>query len=324
MYGSRDRVLQAIQHQNTDRIPVSFRLSPGLQKQFDLIAAHEDVKPDINYVMFNYKDFTDELVDNEPVIKAIELEQARRTIQLLQQDGYAVATRYLSGIYEVIKRRIGVERALTDMYDDPGGLMTIIETVTEGKCKLLRQLGVIRPDIYWIGDDLGTQNSLIMSLDQYRQFYLPGHRKIIDAIRRVHPEAIIAFHCCGHIMPIVPDLINIGINLIESVQPEANNDLFILKKQYGKDIGFWGAVGLQSTFLCNDPVAFTRGIKSTLDIMGQNGGYVCAPCHQIDDDVPLERVIQFIKTVQQYPAQRLSTRSLQVVPSSHSTRNTLS
>jgi uroporphyrinogen decarboxylase len=150
-----------------------------------------------------------------------------------------------------------------------------------------------------MGDDLGTQRSLVMSPADYRAWYRPRHERIVRHIRSISSTAKVAFHCCGHVTPLIPDLIEIGIDVLEAVQAETM-DIAYLKREFGRDICFWGGVGAQSVLARATREQVLTGVRDTLRTMAPGGGYLAAPCHTLTDEVPWESVLAFHEALQLY------------------------
>ena len=140
-----------------------------------------------------------------------------------------------------------------------------------------------------------------MSPDLYRQWYRPCHFRIIQHLRKIRTNVRIAFHCCGYVTTLIPDLIEIGSDILEAVQAECM-DIGLLKREFGMDISFWGAVGAQSVLARTTPQQVIDGVRKTLSIMAPGGGYIAAPCHTLTEEVPWESVVAFHETVQRYGA----------------------
>jgi uroporphyrinogen decarboxylase len=221
-------------------------------------------------------------------------------VAALKKENVVVCNSYIPGVYEHIKRFLGDENALVGMYEFPHRLRSSIERVADWLFKLNEIIATTGVDICWIGDDIGAQNSLIMSLENYREFYKPFHREQIIRIKKINQGIKVAFHCCGHIMPLVPELMDIGVDIIEAVQPEANNDLNILKSEYGSEIAFWGAIGMQSVFFSSTWEEVAEDVRSALRAMSRGGGYIAAPCHTVTSDVSSENVKTFYNTLKTY------------------------
>jgi len=141
------------------------------------------------------------------------------------------------------------------------------------------------------GDDVGTQQGLFISPKMYRQFLKPCHKKIFDFIH-AKTDAKVFYHCCGSIFDIVPDLIEIGVDVLNPVQYMAlNMDRSRLKQEFGKDLCFWGGgIDTQQVLPEASPAEIESEVRNTLDLMTAEGGYVFAATHNIQPDVSPDRV----------------------------------
>lgn len=156
-------------------------------------------------------------------------------------------------------------------------------------------------DIIRESDDLAGQNGLLISRKTYQKYIKPAHKKIFNAIKK-NCKSKICLHSCGSIRELIPDFIDSGVEVLNPVQSSAYNmDLSELKREFGKDIAFWGA-GCDSQFVL--PVAYPAKIreevKKVLDILAVDGGFVCAPINMIQSDVPPENIIAFVNAVKEY------------------------
>jgi len=205
------------------------------------------------------------------------------------------------GVYEQAKDWIGDEATMVGPYTDPKGFSDLLDRIVEWKCSLYGAYAAAGTDIVWIGDDLGTQRSLVMSPAMYRQWYRPRHRRIVDHVRSIRGDVKIAFHCCGHVTPLIRDLIEIGIDILEAVQAECM-DIGQLKREFGREITFWGGVGAQSVLARTTPEQVAAGVQRTLCLMASGGGYIAAPCHTLTEEVPWSSIVAFHQAVKAYGA----------------------
>jgi len=117
----------------------------------------------------------------------------------------------------------------------------------------------------------------------------------------VRADIPIAYHSCGSVAFAVEGLIEAGVDVLESVQPEAN-DPAKLKRLYGDRLAFWGTVGVQSTFPFGTPEDMERVVKERIATVGQGGGLLIAPAHVIEPETPVKNVLAFIQAVDKYGA----------------------
>jgi len=145
-------------------------------------------------------------------------------------------------------------------------------------------------DIVSTYDDMGMQNGLLISRDDYREHLKPYEREMILALRK-HTDAKIYRHSCGSVYDVIGDFIDIGVDILNPIQPLAKNmEPWRLKKEFGKDITFFGGIDTQE-LLYKDPKTIRAGVKETLEIMGKGGGYIFATSHNVEPDTPPENVV---------------------------------
>ena len=304
---SRERVLTALHHEEPDRVPFNMRPAPEIRETFEAETGERDfdawLGSDVRYVGMplpkppegvNPKDWT-------PLPTDEQIAQARQAAAEWHAQGFATCSSYRVGVYEQAKHWFGQETTMVGPYDDPDGFAEALDRITEWKMGVYGASVEAGVDIVWMGDDLGTQRSLVMSPEQYREWYRPRHQRVADHLHGIRPEVLIAFHCCGYVTPLIRDLIEIGIDVLEAVQAETM-DIAALKREFGRDICFWGAVGAQSVLARTTPEQVRKGIRRTLQIMAPGGGYIAAPCHTLTEEVPWASVVAYREALQQYGA----------------------
>ncbi|MBI4759970.1 MAG: uroporphyrinogen decarboxylase family protein [Chloroflexota bacterium] len=150
-------------------------------------------------------------------------------------------------------------------------------------------------DMIKIGDDLGMQNSLLMSPKMYRSIVKPFHADYIAFIK-AHTKAKVFFHTDGDVFPLIPDLIEIGVDILNPIQTSAGKmaNLHELKKQFGKNLVFCGAVDTHRILPFGTPQDVRAEVKRVIEILGEGGGYMLAPVHIIMPDVPPENILAMV------------------------------
>jgi len=292
---SRQRVLTTIAHSEPDRVPFNVRPDSLHRARLREIAGDVDFAEyfdhDIRYVTIPLPSLPEGAAPRAwaPSPAAADIAAAAEAVRDLQARGLAVCGAYACGVYEQAKAWLGDEAAMVGPYEDARLFGPLLDRITEWKCAVYGAYVSAGVDIVWVGDDLGTQRSLVMSPQQYRQWYRPRHQRIVDHLRSLRPDVRIAFHCCGHVTPLIGDLIEFGVDILEAVQSEAM-DLAELKREYGRTIAFWGGVGAQSV-LSGTPEDVRAGVLETLRVMAPGGGYIAAPCHTLTPEVPFDNVL---------------------------------
>ena len=307
---SRERVLTTLGHREPDRVPFNLRPAPELVRRLQAEAGDVEFAAyfghDVRYVGLPARPRPEGVRETEwtPRPTAQEIAAVARVAAAIQEKGPAVCGAYACGIYEQAKAWLGDEAAMVAPHEQPRQFGDLLDRITEWKCAVYGAYAAAGADIVWMGDDLGTQRSLVMSPAQYREWYRPRHRRIVEHLRAVRPEVKVAFHCCGHVTPLVRDLIEIGVDVLEAVQAEAM-DIAFLKREFGRDLSFWGAVGAQSVLARTTPTQVIEGVRGTLRVMAPGGGYIAAPCHTLTEEVPWESVLAVHEAMRRhgmYPA----------------------
>lgn len=157
-------------------------------------------------------------------------------------------------------------------------------------------------DIILTGDDVAGQNGLLISQEMIQRYLKPRFKKLFATIHKLAPHIKIIFHSCGAVYDVIPDLIDIGVDVLNPVQlSAAGMDIKKLKKEFGRDLSFWGGgVDTQYTLPHGTPSQVEEEVKRNLEILMPGGGYVFNPVHNIQADVPPENIIAMVEAVHKY------------------------
>ena len=146
-------------------------------------------------------------------------------------------------------------------------------------------------DILLTADDMGTQQALMFSPRTYRDLFKPRHKKFFEFIRS-KSDAPLMLHSCGSISAILDDLIEIGVQILNPVQTRARDmDPVFLKKEFGDRIAFWGGVDIQTVLPFGSPEDVRDEVKHLFETLGEGGGWVLCPSHNIQPEVPPENIV---------------------------------
>jgi uroporphyrinogen decarboxylase len=221
-----------------------------------------------------------------------------------------IADRNCAGLTETSLRLRGYENWYLDTMTDPAGVEKLFDIITEYKVKywdllidwLIENNLRDRVNVFSECDDLGTQTSTLLEPEYLRKTVIPRFGYIWNRIKKRVPNAKIFMHTCGSVRELLPDLIEAGMDIYNPVQfTAANMDLEGLKKDFGKDLVFWGGgVNTQSTLKNASPEKVSDEVKKILDILAPGGGFVFTPVHNIQEDVPPENFWAMWDTLMQY------------------------
>jgi uroporphyrinogen decarboxylase len=152
-----------------------------------------------------------------------------------------------------------------------------------------------------LGDDLGGQDGPLFSPDIYRKIYKPRHRRLVDLVHS-KTDAKVYFHSCGSIYDILPDIIESGLQIINPLQVSAKNmDSAKIKKEFGKDLSFWGGgANPQTVMMLGTPEEVREEVRRRIHDLAPGGGYVFGPVHNIQPNVPPENVVAFFEAAHEF------------------------
>ena len=224
---------------------------------------------------------------------------AEQAAALAQENQYAImATPWLLFPLERAFAMQGMDTFLMNMAAYPEFAEALLRKHLE-LCKtlmghVLEELGP-NVDIIKMGDDLGTQESLLMSPSMYREMLAPIHAEFISFIKE-RTQAKVFFHTDGDVFDLIPDFIEMGVDILNPIQTSAGrmSDLERLKSEYGGAITLCGAIDTREVLPHGTPDEVREEVKRVIQILGRNGGYMLASVHTIMNDVPAENVLAMV------------------------------
>jgi uroporphyrinogen decarboxylase len=201
-------------------------------------------------------------------------------------------------IFELSWNLVGLEKFLMDLAEDRGYVGKLLDKVLEYHLACGLKMVDLGVDMVWTGDDFGTQQSMLISPDIWRRVFKPRMRDLFQELKRRNGGVKIAYHSCGSILPIIPDLIEIGLDVLNPIQPSAREmDLGMLKNLYGKDLAFFGGVDEQYTLPFGTPEEVRKEVRLRIAQAGKGGGFIVAPAHNVQPDTPTENILAFYEAV---------------------------
>ena len=223
-----------------------------------------------------------------------------RAKRLYEESDYAIMGGFGGNIIELYQILRGYENAMLDLAANPDFAQALIEKMTEvhlANLKMYLQAVSKYIQIIQMGDDLGMQSGPQISMDMYRTFIKPAHKKIYQYVKQ-HSDLYLFLHSCGSIYDFIPDLIDAGVEIINPVQfTAADMDSRRLKEEFGDKITFWGGgVDTQNTLPFASPEEVAQEVKRQMEIFSPHGGFVFTPVHNIQANVPVENIIAAYKT----------------------------
>ena len=324
----RDRVLAALAHEHVTPVPWQLNLSEDISKRlrkelgYDVYlnsgshlacATNESyTKISETHVMDMYGvtwnreqegDFgvVEHYLLNEPnlggyVFPVPDEEQVRRKCVGLekQTDKFRV---YVMGfsLFERAWALRSMLEILVDFIENKSFVHSLFEKIIEYNTSVIDIVAKHDIDCILFGDDWGQQKGLIMGAPIWREFIKPYLRRMYDQVKSY--GMFVALHSCGDISEIFNDLVELKLDIYNTFQPEIY-DIEEMKSKYGSDVTFYGGISTQRLLPVCTPEVVRRETKRIINIVGRNGGYVCAPTHAMPNDIPTENVLAFLDAVQ--------------------------
>ncbi len=227
--------------------------------------------------------------------------ETRRRVEEIQRKGYAALSFQVSTIFEIGWYLRGFEELMMDMVAQPEIAEALFEKITEIRCKEAAQLASAGVDLLALGDDIGMQEGPIMSPSMWRQWLKPRLAKVIKSAKSANPDILISYHSDGKADAFVGELIEVGIDVLNPVQPECMDPVEI-KRRYGDRLAFWGTIGIQRLMPFGTPQEVRTEVKRMIDTVGEGGGLLISPTHRLQPEVPWENIRAFVDAVEQYGA----------------------
>lgn len=328
----RDRVLAQIHHQETDYVPYTVRFEGDVADRLDAYYGNDSWRslidnaiqrmpiPNLDVDRLAGPYYTDlygstwqvdyrifRLV--EPALKTPSLEGLvfpdldlifdsvweEKTLQAIKQhERYFLVIGFGVGLFERSWALRGFENTLIDVIAHPEFYEELIARLTDHQEAIIARLLELPVDGILFADDWGYQQGVLVGAERWRRIFKPHLARLYQGVHEAGKYVLT--HCCGSIEEILSDLIEIGLDVYQSVQPEAkNNNPYELKRKFGDKITFWGGLGSQSTIPFSTPAEIKAEVTRLCREMGQGGGYILCPAKPLQPETPVENAAAVVE-----------------------------
>ena len=239
---------------------------------------------------FDYPSFADE-----------SAEDFRKRAQSMHAGGECVVFNLCCHILAAGQLLRGYENFMADLMLDENMVRTLLDCLIEGyHCRIDRLAPLLKDsvDIVLLNDDLGTQSGPMLAPSTYRKIIKPYQKALFAHVKKAFGKPIL-FHSCGAVREFIPDLIEVGADALNPVQLSAGGmDARGLKRDFGKDITFWGGgIDTQTVLNKSTPSEVAEAVRRNVDILASGGGFVFCQVHNIQPDVSPENVVAMYKAL---------------------------
>ncbi|MCU0521084.1 MAG: hypothetical protein MUF84_10375 [Anaerolineae bacterium] len=226
----------------------------------------------------------------------------REQVQALHARGLAVGGNlpHLGGeLFEAAWRLRGLEAFLLDLVERSEWADFLLDKLAELACRNAQVLARAGVDVLSLDDDVGAPVSMMIGPQVWQRFFKPRMAAIIECARAIKPDLRVIFHSDGAYTPIIRDLVEIGVNGINPLQPD-HMDAVRIRAEYGPRLAFWGTVGRQTTFSFASPERIRQEVRERIETLGR-AGLILSPAYDLGEpDIPWANVAAFLEAVREY------------------------
>jgi uroporphyrinogen decarboxylase len=201
-------------------------------------------------------------------------------------------------IWETAWALRGYQQLLMDLVADADLADRVLEIPFRYHLAAAERLAGMGIDMLWTGDDIGAQRGMLISPDTWRRFLKPRMAELIGRVKAIKPGLLVAYHTDGDVREVIDDLIEIGVDVLNPVQP-ACMDPAELKRRFGDRLLFWGSIDEQRTLPFGTPEEVAAQIRLRLETIGRGGGLILGPTHHVQLDTPLPNFWAMIDTIRE-------------------------
>ena len=331
----RELALAALRHEETEQVPLNLMLSPPAEAALREHYGTDDLQADLGVCLYLYgcagkplyaspdeygPTITDEFgvvwstshIDRgypvehpltKPTLEGYEfpdpMAPGRWAAVPEASQAYPDCLRIavVGDLWERAHFMRGLDTLLMDLHEAPRFVHELLDRICEHNLQTLAGMVPFGPDGVFISDDYGFQDALMMSPGSWREFVKPRLGRLIEAAQS-HGLATM-LHSCGNVGAIVPDLIELGLDILHPIQPEAM-DVFALKREFGRDLTFCGGVSTQQTLPHGSPEDVRAEVELKARELGCGGGYILEPGITIQADVPIENLVALVEAARDF------------------------
>jgi len=238
-------------------------------------------------------------------------EDYSKTLEIIKKYGneYAIIGTIVQTIFESAWQLRGLEKMMMDLVLNEELASKILDITYNYHMVVGKELVKMGVDILYVGDDIGAQNGMMLSPNIWRKYLKPKMAEMFKEFKKINPNLKIAYHSDGNIYPIIDELIEIGLDILNPIQPMCM-DPHLIKKKYGNNLSIWGTIDVQKTLPFGSTEDIKAEVKDRVNGLAPGGGFIIAPAHNIQIDTPIENFIAFLIAIDEYGKYPLNMKKL--------------
>lgn len=307
----REYVKAAIEHREADRVPYAIDLCAEAWENLKEVAGDQSQEDFVDNDVKSFgvpwwtwhelgSDWRDFGAPTSPakVLGTGNYGQFAESVKAArdESDKYILVLIYGSHFEKAYFSR-GIENFLADMAGEPAFARKLLNKIIEKNLVMLENfLSLPEIDGVLLGSDWGSQIDLLMSPSVWEEMIRPGEQREYDLVHSYGKDVWV--HSCGCVEKIIPSLVEIGLDVLNPVQPEAM-DIRKLKEQFGDKLAFWGGISTQQTLPYGTPDEVREEARGVRDILAKGGGYILSPAQSLMGDVPVENILALLEVARE-------------------------
>jgi len=227
-------------------------------------------------------------------------EAAKRMVEKYGES-YAICGDAETTIFETSWYLVGMEKFFIDLAMKKPYIFTLMDHVMNYSIGVAKELISLGADIIWLGDDFGSQQGMIISPKLWREVFKERMKYVIGELKKINPNIKIAYHSCGSYFPIMGDLIEVGVDILNALQPAAKDmDIRIIKETFGSRASLFGGIDIQGVVPFGSIEDLEAEVKRVIADAAHGGGYILAGAHNLQPDTSVEKVLKLFEFAKKY------------------------
>jgi uroporphyrinogen decarboxylase len=234
-----------------------------------------------------------------PAVDDFKIGDFRQKVSALHDRGLASFAFMQMTVWEASWYLRSMEELMIDMMTESESATLLLDKITDFACEKARAYASADIDILSLGDDIGTQNSLMLDVALWERWLQPRLRKVIDEAKKIKPDILIFYHSCGHIIPFIDKLIDSGVEILNPIQPECM-EFNEVHDSFGQRLSFWGTIGTQQLLPYGTREEVRQVTLERIEKCGLKGGLVIGPTHMVEPEVPWENLLAIQEAIDEF------------------------
>jgi uroporphyrinogen decarboxylase len=234
-----------------------------------------------------------------PQVDESRLENFENEIKSLKERGLASLGFMQMTVWEASWYLRSMEELFIDMMTESEAATLLLDKITEFACSKAKAYALAGIDILSVGDDIGTQTTIMLNVELWEKWLQPRLTKVIKTAKDIKPDILIHYHSCGYILPFIDKLIESGVEILNPIQPECMT-FEEVHEQWGDRLSFWGTLGTQQLLPYGSSQEVYEQTLANLMKCGRKGGIVIGPTHMVEPEVPWENLTAITEAISDF------------------------